>query len=280
MLIDGKTIASEIRARVRDVVAMLPRRPRLALVIVGDDVSTNAFVRMKSRAAEEVGIEILKEQFPVCASEELICAALERLAVDAQVDGIVLQLPLPAHCSVERLTALIPVAKDVDVLSRAAIAKFRMGELPILPPVAGAIVEILERACVNVSGKDVLVLGHGRLVGAPVALLMRHNHAHLTVIDQPVADLTTYTKEADIIISGTGVAGLLRPEMLKKGVVLIDAGASEQGGTIVGDALPACAEVASVFTPVPGGVGPVTVAILLKNCALAARNAIRASAVT
>jgi methylenetetrahydrofolate dehydrogenase (NADP+)/methenyltetrahydrofolate cyclohydrolase len=266
MIVDGKAIAAELRARIRTAVGALPRHPKLALVIVGNERSTEAFVRVKSRAAAEVGIEILFERFHEDAKEADVAAVLERLAQDATVDGIVLQLPLPKRLDAQMLTSLIPVSKDVDVLSREAIAKFRMGELPILPPVAGAIQEILERSHVDVAGKDTLVIGHGRLVGAPVALLLRHNHAHVTVIDRPIADLATYTKEADIIISGAGVPGLIRPEMLREGVVLIDAGTSSDGGAIVGDAIGECAQKASVFTPVPGGVGPVTVAMLLKNC--------------
>ena len=271
MIIDGKAIAADIRERVQTATLALPRVPALALVIVGDDPATARFVRMKSRMAGEVGIMVHEEHFASDAKEEDIADSLVRLGADMAIDGIVLQLPLPAHLSVDRLTALIPVAKDVDVLSSEAMAKFRMGELPVLPPFAGAVQAVLESAGIQVSGKDVLVIGHGRLVGAPVALLMRHNHAHLTVIDRPVEDLAVHTKEAEIIISGAGVPGLIRREMLTHGVVLIDAGTSEQGGAIVGDAMPDCADVSSVFTPVPGGIGPVTVAILLKNCVIAAQ---------
>lgn len=271
MIVDGKAIASEIRARIRDGVAALARRPRLALIIVGEDPATAAFVRMKTRAAQEVGIEIVCKHFANDVPERTVADVLRELGTDERIDGIVIQLPLPPRFDVEQFTSLIPVEKDVDVLSREAIARFRKGELTVLPPVAGAVQAILEFAQIDVVGRDALVIGHGRLVGAPVALLLRHNHARVTVIDRPIADLAEYTKEADLLICGAGVPGLVQPKMLKKGVVLIDAGTSESGGSIVGDAAPSCADVASVFTPVPGGIGPLTVAMLLKNCLLLSR---------
>lgn len=271
MIVDGNIVAKKVYEQIRAAVRTLPRAPTLAVVRVGNDSVTERFVRVKFQRAKEVGIAVREEYFDAHVEEERVADALKRLGADTSVDGIVLQLPLPAHLSVDRLIARIPVAKDIDALSHNSMAKFRTGELPILPPVAAAIQAILEFSGVEVMGKDVLIIGHGRLVGAPAALLMRHNHAHLTVIDRPVANLTAHTKEADIVISGAGTAGLIRPEMLKRGAVLIDAGTSEQSGTIVGDATADCATVCSVFTPVPGGVGPVTVAMLLKNCVIAAK---------
>ena len=152
-----------------------------------------------------------------------------------------------------------------DVLSPDAIALFRKGELRILPPVASAIAEILNTHHISVVEKDVLIVGHGKLVGVPAAILMRHNGAHVTIIEKPTSALPQLTKEADIIVLGVGVPGLLRPSMVKKGVVILDAGTSETGGVLVGDADPECVTHASLFTPVPGGIGPVTVACLMQN---------------
>jgi methylenetetrahydrofolate dehydrogenase (NADP+)/methenyltetrahydrofolate cyclohydrolase len=271
MIVDGKAIAADIRTRIREAVAKLPRRPELSLLIVRNDPATETFVRMKTRAAEGVGIAIRIRRFSQDAKETDVREAITAESKDDAVDGIVLQLPLPESMDVDRLTSLIPIGKDVDVLSRDAMAKFREGTLSILPPVAGAVQEILKRNDVRVEGADALVVGHGRLVGAPAALLLRHMGAHVTVVDRPVAALESMTKDARIIVSGAGVPNLLRPEMLRDGVVLIDAGTSESGGTIVGDASPECVARASVFTPVPGGVGPITVAMLLRNCYLVSR---------
>ncbi len=270
MIIDGKILASNILRRVAESITTLPRPPRLAVVLMGDNPAITSFVAIKRRKAKEVGAEFSEHALPPEASTDDICRLLSELAGDHSVDGIVVQLPLLPHVDTPHVLDILPPEKDVDVLSHKAMAAFRKGESPVLPPVAGAIQAILEDAHYDVSGKDVLVLGHGRLVGAPAALFLRHNHAHVTVVDQPTQDLAVFTREADVIVSGVGMPGLLTPDMLKDGVVLIDAGTSESAGKIVGDADGACAERATLFTPVPGGVGPVTVAILFKNLVLLA----------
>ncbi len=271
MIVDGRAIAQDLIAKIRTAVAQLPRPPKLAIVISGDDPASRQFVRIKVRRAAEVGIETVVSDLAATAGKQAIIDAIEGYATDEEVDGIVLQLPLPSGLTPEVVVSHIPKEKDIDFLRSDALVGVRTAEAKILPPVAGAIMEILEHTHVDVAGKEVLVLGHGRLVGAPAALLMRHNQAHVTVIDQPVADLAVCSREADVIISGAGKTGIVRPEMLKDGVVLIDAGTSESGGSVKGDIDPHCASKASVYTPVPGGVGPITVAILLKNCYLVSR---------
>ena len=150
-------------------------------------------------------------------------------------------------------------------MSPDAIALFRKRESRILPPVASAIAEILNTHHISVFGKDVLILGHGKLVGAPAAIFMKHNDAQVTIIEKPTPTLALLTKEADVIVLGVGVPGLLRPSMVKEGVVILDAGTSESEGMLVGDADPGCMKHAALFTPVPGGIGPVTVACLMQN---------------
>lgn len=265
MLIDGKAIAKEIEVRLTDICATFLVKPTLAIVVVGDDPVIESFVRIKKKVGERIGVVVAEYCFSKEVSGEELIHAIKKLGADPAVHGIIIQLPIPDTLDVQAVLNAVPLSKDVDVLASDSVAAFRRGDAKILPPVAGAIQEILERAQVNVSGKEVLVLGHGRLVGAPAALLLRHNLAHVTVIDKPVADLSTHVRESDIIISGVGSPNLITPQMLKEGVVLIDAGTSEEGGKIVGDADPRCADVASVFTPVPGGVGPLTVVMLFKN---------------
>ncbi len=198
----------------------------------------------------------------------MLVEALRNYGADALIDGVVVQLPLPAYIHVATILAAIPTEKDIDVLSPNAIAKYKNSALKILPPVAAAVQCILEQHAVSVVEKDVVILGNGRLVGAPVALLFRHNHAHVTVFDKPVQELAHVLRDADIVVSGVGKPGLVQPHMLKKGVVLIDAGTSESQGMLVGDVDPACAEHAALMTPVPGGVGPLTVVMLLKNACI------------
>ena len=271
MIIDGKQLAQAVEAQLLRSLSGIARPPLLALVVVGDDPVVERFVRIKVRMGERLGVSVRVIRCDATESGEEVAAVIERLAADDAVDGVVLQLPLPSHMDTDALLNKIPIAKDVDVLARASIAAFAHGDAPVLPPVAGAVQHILEHAAVSVAGAEVLVLGHGRLVGMPVALLLRHNGAHVTVIDRPIADLATHVRESSVVVSGVGKAGLITPEMLTPGCVVIDAGSSESAGKTVGDVDPKCAEIAGFFTPVPGGVGPLTVAMLFKNLLILSR---------
>lgn len=271
MLIDGKAIADDIAQRVRDAIALMARSPRLAVVVVGDDPVVASFVRRKRAFAERVGARFDEHLFSADTGTDELWANVDALARDADIDGIVVQLPLPPGVDRARVLDAIPPEKDVDVLSHSAMAAFAAGIAPVLPPVAGAVQEILERAAYDVAGRDALVLGHGRLVGAPVALLLGRNHAQVTVVDRAIADLGQMLATADIVVAGSGQPGLVTPDLVKNGAVLIDAGTSEESGKIVGDIDPGCAAKASLFTPVPGGVGPITVAVLFKNLTVLAR---------
>lgn len=268
MVVDGKALSKEVITAVRATLSQLTGEPVLVVLVVGDDPVTTRFVRMKSLVAHEAGVQMEVKNFPSTAKEEDLIDAISASASRVDVTGIIVQLPLPLHIDADRVLSAIPVEKDVDVLNKNAIANVRMGTSPILPPVAAAVQYILERSGVSVAGKEVLVVGNGKLVGAPVALLMRHNDAHVTVIDRPISDLRRETLESEVIIAGTGNPSLITPDMVQDGAVLVDAGTSEQGGKIVGDIDPACAQKASLFTPTPGGVGPLTVAMLFKNCAI------------
>lgn len=272
MLIDGKAIAEDIREKTARAVRGFPVPPALAIVVVGENPVIESFVRIKKRVGEALGIPVVERRFPGDTPAETLIPDIRELAEDRTIAGIIIQLPLPPHLEPQKILDAVPPEKDVDMLSVESMARFRKGISPILPPVAGAIQEILERNGVAVAGKEVLIIGRGRLVGAPAELLFRHNNAHVTVVGRGVAQMNELLKEADIIVSGAGEPGLLKPEMLKQGVVVIDAGTSESGGKIVGDADPKCGEVASVFTPVPGGVGPIAVALIFKNLLVLAKN--------
>ena len=275
MFVDGNAIAEVLKQKIAKRVSAIGVSPVLGIVIVGNNPVTESFVRIKKRVAAEIGVVVKEFHFSETINTEELCKSVAALSSDPLVDGVVIQLPLPRDIVAQSVLNAVPLEKDIDMLSHEASAEFRKGTANILPPVAGAIQEILEHHRIGVAGKDVLILGHGRLVGAPAALLMRHNHAHVTVIDKEVAHLAELSHEADIIISGVGQPGILQPEMLKHGVVLIDAGTSEDGGKIVGDANPRCAEVASLYTPVPGGVGPITVSMIFKNVSIVVEHRMR-----
>ncbi len=257
MIIDGRAISKEVLEEVR---AHLAGPCTVRAVTVAPDAATRSYLRIKMKAAEAAGMTLdVAELEPGATTEECI-AAVEAPGADA----VIVQLPLPAHIDEARALAAIPPEFDADVLSPAARAPGSAGAL--VPPVAAAVEEILARGGVEASGARAVVIGKGRLVGAPVAERLAALGASVSSYDEHDFDPAALMA-AQIIVSGAGVPGLIRPEMLCSGVALIDAGTSEQGGALVGDADPACAAVAGLFTPVPGGIGPVTVACLLRNAA-------------
>lgn len=258
MIIDGRAIASEILADVR---RRLPagRTPVVRAVTVYPSPATESYLKTKTARAEEAGMRL---EVVNAVDEASVIAAIQKPGADA----CIVQLPLPGDITQQRVLDAISPSADADVLSSDAYAAFREGHADaLLPPVVGAIAEILERANVAPSGKRVVIVGKGRLVGEPAAIWFSRFGA-VEVITRESGNLSVL-KDADIIVSGAGQAGLIEPSMIKEGVVLIDAGTSESNGAIAGDADPRCAEIASVFTPVPGGVGPIAVACLFKNAA-------------
>jgi len=246
MIIDGKVIAESVYAR-------LPKTPlKLGILVGGKNPVIDSFVKIKQKAAERLGVELVREELRDGAATAEAVAAVLSLA--AKTDGIIVQLPLPQTINTTEVLATIPPEKDVDGISRSP---------KVRPPVAEAVREILEQSSIDVKEKKAVVIGSGRLVGKPSAQLLRDLGADVIVLKH--GDSFDTLKDADIVVLGAGEQGIVKPEHLKKGVILIDAGTSETGGKLAGDADPACAEVASVFTPVPGGVGPIAVAMIFKN---------------
>lgn len=250
MIIDGKRIAADIYARL----AQDFQKRRLTLgILVGDSSPViDSFVRIKAKVAEKLGVALVRSELSSGATTNDAIRSVRELAEKS--DGIIVQLPLPSSLDVQAVLAAIPSRKDVDGISPAP---------KVRPPVAGAIQEILRIAQVEVSQARGVVVGSGRLVGAPAAALLRELGAEVIVLKK--GDSLDALKNADIVVLGAGESGIVKPKHLKEGVVLIDAGTSESEGKVLGDADPACALVASVFTPVPGGVGPIAVAMIFKN---------------
>jgi len=233
MIVDGKHIAEEIVASLGDSL----RGRTLGMVVNSGDAATESFVKIKERIAQRLGVVVKRGEL-----RDLLTSC----------DGVLVQLP---HPDAGILTPQIPSEKDVDAL----------GLHPeVLAPVAGAVKEILKRH--TPAGKKAVVVGEGKLVGKPVAAMLREEDYTVEVVSLEQGSLSAL-KDADVVVSGAGSPHLIKPEHVKPGVILIDAGTSEQAGKVVGDCDPACAEVASVMTPVPGGVGPIAVAMLFKNLA-------------
>lgn len=247
MIIDGKIIAEDIYAGVQF------SQPRTLGIVVGAaSPVTDSFVRIKQKAAARLGVTLAEERLGSDATTSDAVQAVTKLA--RTCDGIIVQLPLSPQVDLEAVIEAIPPEKDVDGISRAP---------QVRPPVAEAVREILERSGVEPQGKSAVVIGSGRLVGVPVAALLGIHGADVRVLT--LGGSLAPLQSADIIVSGAGAPGLIKPEHIADGVVLIDAGTSESAGKVAGDADPACSEKASVFTPVPGGVGPIAVAMIFKN---------------
>jgi methylenetetrahydrofolate dehydrogenase (NADP+)/methenyltetrahydrofolate cyclohydrolase len=260
MIIDGRAIASEILREVQD--SLQERRPLVRIIVMQPSSATESYLRIKEARAYEGGIDLQLIRMEDDATTEDIVSKIQLPGADAML----VQLPLPAHIDTPQVLAAIPVEKDADVLSLEAYAKFENGdEGALIPPVAGAVAQILAHAKVDVAGKRAVVVGQGKLVGKPVLALLRRMGADAITLHRDTPNPGEVLREADIIVSGAGEAHFITPDMIKPGSVLIDAGTSESNGSIAGDFHPDCAAKAAVFTPVPGGVGPVAVAMLFKN---------------
>lgn len=264
MIVDGKEIAREILHDVADTVKKLPQAPRLTVFTCAPNFETQKFLTLKQKRAAEVGIEVRVVELDPRIMTPLIIQAIHEAVPGT--DGIVVQLPFPSSIDIASVLASVPVSHDVDALM------YNGSDTTVLPPVVGAIDAIAMHHQVVWTNTQVVVVGQGRLVGAPAALYATSQGAQVTVLEKDTADYEQTIKEADILILGAGVPGLVTASMLKPGVVIFDAGTSEEGGLLVGDADISVANIASLTTPVPGGIGPITIAILLRNLVTLVKN--------
>jgi methylenetetrahydrofolate dehydrogenase (NADP+)/methenyltetrahydrofolate cyclohydrolase len=269
-LMDGKALAARIRAEVADEVRELGELG-LATVLVGDDEASRIYITKKHEAAGEVGIEGRDYHLPADTSEQEVLDLVASLNADDAVDGLLVQLPLPAQIDEARVIRALDPVKDVDGLH-----PFNAGELLLGRPThVGAtplgIMALLEEYGVNVEGADAVVVGRSDIVGKPVALLLLHANATVTLCHSRTADLGREARRADVLVVAAGRQGLVSGDDVKEGAVVIDVGINRTPEGLRGDVDPAAAERAAVITPVPGGVGPMTIAMLLKNSVRAAR---------
>jgi len=262
MIFDGKQHAADIATALACEVRVLGRTPSLGVCMVGEDEVSRRYVSIKKKIAENIGIKISVDYFPESATTEEIVGKVSQQSKTQ--DGYIVQLPLPPHIDSREVLNAVPEEKDVDMLSRASMDAYYKNETELLPPVVGAFAEILARSSVNIGGMRVAIVGYGALVGKPAEHWFKKQEAEVRVVRRN-DDLKTATRGADIVILGAGSPGILTPDMVKEGVIVLDAGTSESHGTLKGDADPAVAQKACLFTPVPGGVGPLTVTALFKN---------------
>jgi len=274
-LIDGKIIAQAMRDEVARDVAELDRSgwaPKLVSITVGDGAASALYVRNQQKQAEASGVEFEQRTYPAEISLEQLTGVLNGLNSDPRVHGIIIQRPLPAHIPVKALQKAVHPLKDVEGMHPASIGKIVYNDLALGPCTAVAAVEMLKTLPLQVEGLDVVVIGHSEIVGKPIAFLMMGLGATVTVCHHMTRQVAVHSRRADAVFVAVGRPGLVTGEMLKPGAALIDIGINRVDGRTVGDAdFDSCAEVAGWITPVPGGVGPVTVATLLKNAVLAAQ---------
>lgn len=268
MIIDGRALAQDILDELKEKIDTVGTTPILSVFIVGDNPVSKRYVALKTKKATEIGVRVHPKQFPEDITEDELLTAIEEEA--KRGNSIIVQLPLPEHFNTRKILDAVPAHLDVDGLSQESKMLFENDQAEIYPPVVGSMVEIMERNNQSLEGKKVVVVGQGELVGKPATMWAENRGAEVFVADKHTEDLKSLTQDAGVIICGAGVPNLITPDMVKDGVVILDAATSEDSGELVGDVSPECAQKASLFTPVPGGIGPMTVAVLLKNVTKAA----------
>jgi len=274
-IIDGKAVAAKVRAGVaRDVEAWVAAgnpRPGLATILVGDDPASAVYVANKRKACDEVGIADLHQHLPAQTAQAEVAQLIERLGADPIVSGILLQLPVPSHMRGTELTALIPPFKDVDGLTPVSAGLLAQGAPGLRPCTPAGVIELLDHHGVQIEGAEAVVVGRSDLVGKPVAQLLLQRNATVTLAHSRTRDLPGVCSRADILIAAVGVPRLIGADHVKPGAVVIDVGINRTDAGLVGDVdFDAVAGIASMITPVPGGVGPMTIAMLLRNTLTAA----------
>ncbi len=273
--IDGKAIAAKMRAETAVEAQKLADagwQPRLISVSVGDTAAAELYVRNQQSSAESAGVAFEARNYPADISMEQLVGVLQGLNADPRVNGIIIQRPLPGHISVKALQKAVHPLKDVEGMHPASIGNIVYNDLALGPCTAVAAVEILKTLPLQIEGLDVTVIGHSEIVGKPIAFLLMGLGATVTVCHHMTRSVAMHSRAADAVFVAVGKPGLVTGDMVKPGAALIDIGINRVEGRTVGDAdFDSCAEVAGWITPVPGGVGPVTVAILMKNAVLAAQ---------
>ncbi len=275
-LIDGKAIAKEIRQELKLEVEELKKdkgiTPGLAVILVGDDPASQSYVRGKERAAGDVGIYSELHRMPEDTDQKELIDKVQELNNDPKIHGILCQLPLPGHLDESDVINTIRPEKDVDGFHPISVGNMHIGEECFLPCTPAGIIELLDRTGVDISGKDAVVVGRSNIVGKPVSMLLLGRHATVTICHSRTRDLAAKTAAADILVAAVGRPKMITADMVKDGAVVIDVGVNRVDKKLVGDVdFDAVKDKVSAITPVPGGVGPMTITMLLKNTIEAAK---------
>lgn len=274
--IDGKAVAAEVRAKVKAEVAQMEEEgftPGLAVVLVGDDPASHTYVRNKKKACEETGINSEIYELPASTSQQELMSLIHKLNVRPDIDGILVQSPLPNGLDETAVVNAIDPGKDVDAFHPVNVGHIMIGDFDFLPCTPAGVMELLRHEGISPAGKRCVVIGRSNIVGKPMAMLLLHENGTVIVCHSKTQELAQICREADILVAAVGKSKFVTADMVKPGAVVIDVGMDrDENGKLCGDVDYAAVEpVASYITPVPGGVGPMTIAMLLKNTLTAAR---------
>lgn len=275
-IINGKEISKAVKERVRTEVEKLAEEgitPGLAVVIVGDNPASRVYVNNKKKACEEVGFISEEYALPQETTQEELLALVDKLNKKPDIDGILVQLPLPTQIDEKAIIAAIAPEKDVDAFHASNVGKIMIGDYHFLPCTPAGVMELLHASGVEVSGKNCVVIGRSNIVGKPMAMLLLHENGTVTICHSKTQNLKEICKNADILVAAVGRAKFITADMVKEGAVVIDVGMNrDENGKLCGDVDFAAVEpIASYITPVPGGVGPMTIAMLMQNTLTAAK---------
>jgi methylenetetrahydrofolate dehydrogenase (NADP+)/methenyltetrahydrofolate cyclohydrolase len=274
-ILDGKTLSAQVRAEVKSKVAALAQRgirPGLAVVLAGDDPASKVYVRNKTRACEEVGVRSQQIDYPASVTQEELMSCIRKLNADPAVHGILVQLPLPKHIDAARVLAAVSPQKDADGFHVESMGALLAGAPGFVPCTPAGVMRMLAHWEVPLAGRRAVVIGRSNIVGKPLALLLLQKDATVTISHSKTADLAAVARQADILVAAIGRPKLVTAQMVKPGACVIDVGINRLAdGSLAGDVdFAAVKDVAGWITPVPGGVGPMTIAMLLENCVQAA----------
>ncbi len=279
-IIDGKKISAaareSIKARTAEFETKTGVKPGLAVVSVGEDPASKVYVRNKKKGCEEVGFYSEVHEMPESTTMEELVAKLEEIKANEKIHGILVQLPLPKHLDEKTVIDMIPAEKDVDAFHPVNTGKIMIGDYSFLPCTPAGVMKMLEYENIDVSGKECVVVGRSNIVGKPMAMLLLHANGTVTISHSRTKNLSDVTRRADILVAAVGKAGFITADMVKEGAVVIDVGMNRNAeGKLCGDVdFDAVSEVASAITPVPGGVGVMTITMLLENTLRAAEMAV------
>jgi methylenetetrahydrofolate dehydrogenase (NADP+) / methenyltetrahydrofolate cyclohydrolase len=270
ILMDGAAVAARLREEIRQDVAELDH-VGLATILVGDDPASDIYIRYKHKAADEVGIEALDRRLPALTPEDELVELVEELNDDDSVDGILVQTPLPEQIDEARIMRAIDPIKDVDGLHPFSAGQLYLGRQTLVPATPLGVMHLLNEYRIPIAGARAVVVGRSPLVGKPLAMLLLQANATVTICHSRTEDLARHTLDADILVAAVGLPEVITADMVKQGATVVDVGITRTENGLLGDVEPDVAEVAAHLTPVPGGVGPMTIAALLGNAVRAAR---------